>query len=379
VNLAVAATAVALGITGCSGHKCDAGTVRNCYSGAPETLGVGACRAGEQACVADGSDWGPCEGEVKPAAAESCGTGVDATCDGQVAPACMPVQLVSTRDPEFLAVDADHVYWTSRSAATVSHVGKDGSGAAALYMGEADPRGIDASGARLVWAINSGVRTGAKDGSGGATTLATLSASSYPGCLDLFPLIVVVAGDTTYVTTAQADPCVPVLAIDAMGTVAHAYAVADPIVGDGLAVAGTRLFVTRSLHRVDATNVEQPIVLDADGSAEGLALDEDWVYVKGHASVFKVRQNGTDHTQLATIPRDCGSGYYPVNIAVRGSWVYWLDNCAGEVRRVGKDGTGEHMLAITTDMPFGLVADDHAIYWTETAGASGRVMRLDEP
>ncbi len=68
----------------CNGldDDCDGGTdeglVRGCYGGAPETEGVGPCRAGSQACV-DGV-WGACDGAVLPAA-EGC-DGADDDCDG---------------------------------------------------------------------------------------------------------------------------------------------------------------------------------------------------------------------------------------------------------------------------------------------------------
>ncbi len=50
-----------------------------CYTGEPGTLDVGACRAGTQTCLADGTWAAPCVGEVV-AGAESC-NGVDDDCD----------------------------------------------------------------------------------------------------------------------------------------------------------------------------------------------------------------------------------------------------------------------------------------------------------
>jgi hypothetical protein len=371
-----------MGAAGC--HKCEGGTVRACYSGPPATVGVGTCRAGEQVCLADSSDWGPCEGEVKPAAAESCGTGVDATCDGQLAPACAPQQLTATNDPEFMSIDADHVYWTSRSSSTVSRIPKDGSSpATVLYMNEVDPRGIDASGATLLWTVNDGLRSGAKDGSGAAAYRMKLPLMALAACNDLFFMSVVADGPLAFVTTGDNEPCPPVIAVDAMGQVAHAYHVVDgSLLGTGVAADGGQLFATHELYRLDASGANQPIQLDDDFSAEGLAVDDDWVYVKASAKVFKVSRDGGGRTMLAPIPRDCGgTEYYPTNIALRGSWVYFIDNCEGEVRRVNKDGTGLHTVARATYQPFAIAADEHAIYWTETQllPPAGRVMRLEQP
>ncbi len=61
-----------------AGCPCAAGTPPSaCYSGAPAQLGVGACRAGERACVA--GLWQACAGEVLPRA-ESCND-VDDDCN----------------------------------------------------------------------------------------------------------------------------------------------------------------------------------------------------------------------------------------------------------------------------------------------------------
>jgi Notch-like protein len=61
---------------------CQPGQQRQCYTGPAGTAGVGICRAGTQACLADGSNWGPCGGEVLPAA-EVC-NGRDDNCNAAV-------------------------------------------------------------------------------------------------------------------------------------------------------------------------------------------------------------------------------------------------------------------------------------------------------
>ncbi len=59
---------------------CEPGQQRICYTGAPETQGLGACKAGIQICL--GNQWGLCQGEVAPLP-ETC-DGQDNDCDGQV-------------------------------------------------------------------------------------------------------------------------------------------------------------------------------------------------------------------------------------------------------------------------------------------------------
>jgi len=69
----------------CVGEACNTGTckqgeVRECYTGAKDTAGVGPCVTGEQACTAAGQ-WGNCEGQVVPTP-EVCGDNIDNNCDG---------------------------------------------------------------------------------------------------------------------------------------------------------------------------------------------------------------------------------------------------------------------------------------------------------
>ncbi|WP_437835800.1 hypothetical protein [Sorangium sp. So ce1153] len=63
------------------GDACTAPT-RRCYSGPPETEGVGRCRAGVQRCDASTRAWGACEGEIGPVV-ETCND-EDDDCDGEL-------------------------------------------------------------------------------------------------------------------------------------------------------------------------------------------------------------------------------------------------------------------------------------------------------
>lgn len=69
-----------------TGTACSPGEKRVCYTGPPEKAGIGACKSGTENCNADGSGFGPCEGEVLPTAEETCGDATDDDCDGIVDP-----------------------------------------------------------------------------------------------------------------------------------------------------------------------------------------------------------------------------------------------------------------------------------------------------
>jgi len=71
------------------GCNCTAGQQQACYEGPSGTSGVGICRPGTQDCVvgASSSDWGPCNGQVLPAAANTC-DGNDNLCNGMPFAGC---------------------------------------------------------------------------------------------------------------------------------------------------------------------------------------------------------------------------------------------------------------------------------------------------
>jgi len=64
-----------------SGAACTPGETRACYTGPATTEGVGPCAAGTWTCNADGTTFGPCEGEVTPKQ-EDCATEADDDCNG---------------------------------------------------------------------------------------------------------------------------------------------------------------------------------------------------------------------------------------------------------------------------------------------------------
>ncbi|MCB9642230.1 MAG: SH3 domain-containing protein [Myxococcales bacterium] len=69
----------------CNG-QIDDGVTRPCYSGPPNTNGVGRCKGGTQSCTL--GKWGACTDEILPGATEVCGNNTDDNCDGQVDEGC---------------------------------------------------------------------------------------------------------------------------------------------------------------------------------------------------------------------------------------------------------------------------------------------------
>jgi hypothetical protein len=81
-----AATTASAGGDG-GGRACEPDDQEACYSGPPGTLNRGACRAGVRTCDAEGTGYGPCEGEVSPAP-DRCDTAEDEDCDGEINEGC---------------------------------------------------------------------------------------------------------------------------------------------------------------------------------------------------------------------------------------------------------------------------------------------------
>ena len=81
--------------------SCVPGSTTPCYSGPPDTEGVGICSAGVKTCDSDGTSYGPCEGEVLPAPEENCATPADDDCDGktQCPEPCTWTQWYDKDDP----------------------------------------------------------------------------------------------------------------------------------------------------------------------------------------------------------------------------------------------------------------------------------------
>ena len=65
----------------CQREVCDPGETRSCYTGPPDTQGIGACSEGFQVC--EGESLGQCEGDVTPVD-EICADGIDNDCDGSM-------------------------------------------------------------------------------------------------------------------------------------------------------------------------------------------------------------------------------------------------------------------------------------------------------
>jgi hypothetical protein len=102
---------------GGAGCTCGAGDTTACYSGPPDSMGVGVCQGGTRTCDTTIGKYGSCIGEIVPTP-ETCDTPADDDCDGSTE--CAGLTLWSRRfgdgssqSPMDLALDAsDNIFIT---------------------------------------------------------------------------------------------------------------------------------------------------------------------------------------------------------------------------------------------------------------------------
>lgn len=82
-----------------AGCVCAPNSVTSCYTGPVGTQDVGICQAGTKTCNAQGTAYGPCNGEVTPGT-ETCATPDDEDCDGASNEGC-PVTYSANVQPIF--------------------------------------------------------------------------------------------------------------------------------------------------------------------------------------------------------------------------------------------------------------------------------------
>jgi len=109
------------------------------------------------------------------------------------------------------------------------------------------------------------------------------------------------------------------------------------------------------------------VLLTGDAGAAWIATDGSSLFWTNDVTpgVWKVAIGGISKpTQLSA------TGSTPTCIAVNGPYVYWTDYGAGKINRVGKDGTGEKVIASSAN-PRGIAVDDKCVWWVQ--GSSGDV------
>jgi len=133
---------------------CTPDTTKPCYDGPAGTEGVGLCKEGTATCEADGSAYGPCTGQVVPAA-ESCANPADENCAPDCAEHQWSVALGGANEDfgAVIAIDAAGNSYVSGQFNGSTVIGSDVFAAVADYdtfVAKLDPQGA------VLWAKHYG-------------------------------------------------------------------------------------------------------------------------------------------------------------------------------------------------------------------------------
>jgi hypothetical protein len=118
------------------------------------------------------------------------------------------------------------------------------------------------------------------------------------------------------------------------------------------------------------------ILATAEAKIIGLAIDRGalfWSVYSRNGAIYRLTLDGTSSPQPIAVGQSS-----PLNVTTFGGFVYWVNNTAsGTVLRVSASAVDEMptILASNQPMPWGIAADEQAVYWT-TYAPMGQIMKL---
>jgi len=134
----------------------------------------------------------------------------------------------------------------------------------------------------------------------------------------------------------------------------------------GIAISVTHAYWTEASSNgsrvmrvmLDGSNVE--LLADFQNFAHDVVLDDTWVYYSavGEGSIRRLPLGGGANEVVL------GGQDSPVSLEIMGAQLYFSENWAGRIRRVGIDGSGLKTYGSTDKVPRGVTVHPSAVLWT---------------
>lgn len=325
-----------------------------------------------------------------------------------------PVVLASGQyNPQAIAVDGTSVYFTvnatgAAGAGSVRSVPVDGGTVSTLATGQNGPYGVVVDGANAYWVATATLPGGKGYGTvlsvpltGGTAPTTLVDTSTWTGNeTDDYPTSLALQGSTLYFTTlGGAIGSVPSsggavtflavglnlyeqssqqIAVDSSGVywvcaglgAGCSYPVDGGTIGPNL--------LSAPLSGLPDGGTPATVVSTSWGANFAIAEDTTSLYWSDSAGfILSAPKTGGASTTLAS-NQDVGASQGPFlpSLAADASNVYWTDYDIGRVMSVPKAGGAATVLASGLTHPDGIAVYGGNLYWANSDGASGTVMKL---
>lgn len=317
------------------------------------------------------TDAGGCDADLASDPA-NCGRCTRSCLGGTCEAGACSVVIVAANEPspQGLAVDATQVYWTNTGAGgdvESCPLSSCASGGVVLASGLSSPNAVLSAGG-YAWWTNYGASTLQRCATSGcngtATTMATMSPLSTGfGRLaaDATTLFFTDAGNGK-VHSCPLTGCAGAPATLATGQTnawgiavdgTNVYWVIDQALGSVRSCPKSGCGASNTLMVTLASNQGGPRTLTAD------ATHVYWVTQTGSTVMrcAKAGCNGAPETLASDVLN-------PHGVAVDDTFVYFTERTTGSVKKVVKTGGTPTLVAGAQGIPFNVVVDDRAVYWT---------------
>lgn len=234
-----------------------------------------------------------------------------------------------------VAVDGQHVYWSSDNDDAQNEVGAigraklDGSGVVQRFIAAPEPTGVAVDGSHVYWGSDQSIWRANLNGSGASTLIGEAS-----------PLGIAVGAQ-------------------------HLYWIADP---------GQKFPSDVARANLDGSDVEPELIslINGEEDTAGVAVAGAHVYWSGRDAIGRARLDGSNADPNFIAAPDLHLG-----LAVDGEHLYWSNYHRGTIGRANLDGSGVDPDFITgAGCAAGVAVDLGHVYWSNEGACSDHTVKV---